>query len=182
MEAWGFFFFLVGGGGLRRVLARRGDRPSAVLLWRDLRRRVASWLNTCRPRRRRRRMRLLLAVVAPPRASSVRVDRSSAAPGRGLFRRVASCFFLPVGRGVDAHGRICVRVSSPSQKNRRASRCSRYSRYSESFRSRQLGAAVASRVHRQITALHAIAAETAAHPRRRKSARDEGRATQRSNG
>ena len=53
---------------------------------------------------------------------------------------------------------------------------------SESFRSRQLGAAVASTRARTDHSPAHIAAETAAHARRKKSARDEGRATQRSNG
>ena len=104
IKACGFFFFLGGGDASAAVASRpveapRGDRSSAVRLWRDLLRRVASW-------------NLLVGRAdgvdgcafyswssrASPRGSSVRVGRSSTALGRGLFRHVPSSWFLPVGR------------------------------------------------------------------------------------
>ena len=105
------------GGGTRRPRSRRSPRALGASRRPLLRRTTLAWPSstrgflefTCRPRRRRRRMRLLLVVVAPPRGSSVRVGRSSAALGRGLFRHVPSSwfFYLPA-RPLRMH---CVRVS-----------------------------------------------------------------------
>ena len=86
-----------GRGASRRPLLRR-----TTLAWPSSTRGFLEF--TCRPRRWRRRMRLLLVVVASPRGSSVRVDRSSVALGRGLFPTRAFLVFLPVSR---RRRRIC---------------------------------------------------------------------------
>ena len=115
----------------------------------------------------------------------MRVGRSSAALGRGLFRRVPSWFFLPVGRADGA--RDCMRAGFDQlcfgKKQSLSSQCSRSLGRETIVTTRILS------LHRtdacetdRDSPLHAIAAETAAHTRRKNSARDEGRATQRSNG
>ena len=143
-----------------------------------------SWFFACRPRRWRRRMRLLLVVVAPPRGSSVRVDRSPAALGRGLFFRcVPSWFFLPVGSadGVDhsvSCGFLRAFFGNKAVLVRQCSRSLGRNGRGDSY----LVAASHGRVRNGQISPAPRTAETAAHTRRKKSARDEGRATQRSNG
>ena len=136
---WGFLS-LGGWGGLVCLLggSRRPLLPPSGVSFFD------AWLLgiTCRPRRRRRRMRLLLVVVASPRGSSMRVGRSSAALGRGLFRRVLSWFFLGFSPSVAPIDGAAALIIWTRKRRAGAARFIRI--VSESFRSRQLGAAVAS--------------------------------------
>ena len=74
------------------------------------------------------------------------------------------------------------RAQAKAKKKRRAAAARVIRVVSESFRSRQLGAAVASTRARTDHSPAHIAAETAAHTRRNDSARDEGRAAERRNG
>ena len=140
-----------------------------------------AWLlGTCRPRRRRRRMRLLLVVIAPPRGSSVRVDCSSAALGRVLFRRAPSWFFYLSAAPTASHAYSCgFWAGLDCQKNQslsgQRSRC--WVKTIITTRTLSLHRTAACETDRD-----SPAAETAAHTRLHNSARDEGRATQRSNG
>ena len=120
---------------------------------------------------------------ASPRGSSVRVGRSSTALGRGLFRHVPSWFFLPAGAS-DCVDCIlsCGFLRALFTKKRPCPASARVAGARDDRDEADLAAASHERVlNRQRSGLHAIAAETAAHTRRNNSARDEGRATQRSN-
>ena len=120
-----------------------------------------------------------------PRGPSSRRDRSSAALGRGLFfpTRAFLVFFTCRPRRWRrlAHraGLVGFVFAKKQALSGQRSRC--WVKTIITIRTLSLRRTNACETDRD-QPCHAVTAETAAHPRRKKSARDEGRATQRSNG
>ena len=186
MEACGFFIL---GGYLGVNIPRRRDAretPSStgyvaasaacVVVWPRDDARVAA---------KDRRDHVRGARRSRTRGPSSHVDRSSAVLlWRDLIRRVRSWFLLPVGRADGVAWRI-VRVWWALFLQKSCA-CPASARVTESKRSWRLGLCrCIARTRAKLTEISPAtpsAAETAAHTRRNNSARDEGRATQRSNG
>ena len=181
---WIFSFFgggLVGRGrvstGRRVHYAPRGERSSAVLVlpWRDLLRRVASWnllvaaptASTDAPSTRGRRVPSRVV-----RASRPLLRRAGAS---FFFRRVSSWFFTFRPRRCNLHhAGFTVLFCSVTKKLPFVQQCSRS--WSRDDRGESdFVTASHGRVRNGPRHLCTIAA-TAAHPRRKKSARDEGSA------
>ena len=96
--------------------------------------------------------------------------------------RVFLVFYLSAATASTRTVSFACGFRAQAKKKRRAAAARVIRVVSESFRSRQLGAAVASTRARTDHSPAHIAAETAAHTRRNDSARDEGRAAERRNG
>ena len=173
----------VGGTRLLATTRRRVAEAAPSPLWRELLRRVASW-----------NLRVGRADGVDgcafyswsSRPLEGRPCEQAAPPPRGgvVFSDACLLGFFNMLAATASTRTVSFACGFRAQaiKKRRAAAARVIRVVSESFRSRQLGAAVASTRARTDHSPAHIAAETAAHTRRKKSARDEGRATQRSNG
>ena len=183
-----WIILLLGGGdssaAIASVEALRGDRSSAVLLWRGLLRHI--FLVFC----------LSAAPMASTDAPSTRGRRGPSRvvrASRPLLRRAGAwsfptrAFFLVFACRPRRRRRVgCIACgffrAFVTKKSSFWVPWPATTRRNDSEEADFVAASHDACETDRDSPLHAIAAETAAHTRRKKSARDEGRATQRSNG